>query len=520
MKQTLALVLALCVTFAGPFAGISANAESPASAPGAVVQDSRNDQDYQDYQDDEDSVSFSDEQLENLLAPIALYPDPLLAQVLLAATFPDQIDEAARAIRAYGPRYDIDDTDWDLSVKAVAHYPTVLSMMADKIDWTTSLGQAYVEQSTDVMDAVQRLRRDAQSAGYLESTPQSEIVDTDGELYIYPAQPEYIYVPVYDPAVVFVVRPGYRSRAAIWFGTGFLIGAWLNHDCDWRSHRVYYHGWDRGPAWVLRSRPHIHITNIYVNNRYRNVVVNRNVINRRVNYGSLTRYNNVHRDVHYDNVRRPRGGAGAGQRREPPQVDAGRDNKIIRRNIDPRDPRIDANRGGHPRDTRPPDMKPIERPRPGDTRPPNTRPPDMKPIERPRPGDNRPPNTRPPDMKPIERPRPGDLRPPDTRPPDMKPIERPRPEIRPQDRPRPMEQRPPQTPQVQTQPAQHGGFQGGAGAIDTGSASRRGNASRQEPPRPPAPAPRQAAPPPRQAAPPSQNQPPAGQNRGHERGHS
>src|SRR5258707_9671249 len=101
MKQTLALVLALCVTFAGPFAGISANAESAAGLPSAsasasaAVQDSQNDQ---DYRDDQDSVSFTSDQLENLLAPIALYPDPLLAQVLLAATFPDQIDEAARAV--------------------------------------------------------------------------------------------------------------------------------------------------------------------------------------------------------------------------------------------------------------------------------------------------------------------------------------------------------------------------------------------------------------------------------------
>jgi len=478
MKQTLALVLALCVTFAGPFAGISANAESAAGLPSAAVQDSQNDQ---DYRDDQDSVSFTSDQLENLLAPIALYPDPLLAQVLLAATFPDQIDEAARAVRAYGPRYDIDDTDWDTSVKAVAHYPTVLSMMADKIDWTTSLGQAYVEQSTDVMEAVQRLRRDAQSAGYLESSPQEEIQDTDGELYIYPAQPEYIYVPVYDPAVVFVVRPGYRARATIFFGTGFLIGAWLNHDCDWRGHRVFYHGWDRGPAWVERSRPHIHITNIYVNNTYRTVVVNRNVINHSVNYNALNRYNNVHREVNYDNIRRPRG---EGQRREPPQVNAGRDNKIIRRNIDPRDPRIDANRGGQqppgPRDNRPPDIKPFERPRPGDTRPPDTRPPDIKPFERPRP-DNRPPDTRPPAM-------------------------------RPPDRPRPIEQRPSQTPQVQVQPAQHGVFQGGGGAIDSRSASQRGSFSRQEPPRPPTPAPRPAAPPP-------QHQPPPAQNRGHERGH-
>src|SRR6267142_1433240 len=200
MKQTLALVLALCVTFAGPFAGISANAESAAGLPSAAVQDSQNDQ---DYRDDQDSVSFTSDQLENLLAPIALYPDPLLAQVLLAATFPDQIDEASRFVRSDGSPDDIDSQPWDVSVKAVAHYPEVLEMMADKLDWTTSLGQAYVNQSTDVMDSVQRLRGEARQAGNLEDTPEMQVVDSGGEIELWPAQPEYIYVPVYNPAFVY-----------------------------------------------------------------------------------------------------------------------------------------------------------------------------------------------------------------------------------------------------------------------------------------------------------------------------
>ncbi len=93
------------------------------------------------YQDQGNFVEYSPQQLDNLLAPIALYPDPLLAQVLPAATFPDQIDEAARYVRAFGQN-GIDLQSWDVSVKAVAHYPTVLYMMADKIDWTSALGQA------------------------------------------------------------------------------------------------------------------------------------------------------------------------------------------------------------------------------------------------------------------------------------------------------------------------------------------------------------------------------------------
>ena len=225
-------------------------------------------------------------------------------------------------------------------MKAVAHYPTVLSMMADKIDWTTSLGQAYVNQSSDVMDAVQRLRR-ARSGGYLVNSPQQEIVDTDGYLYIYPEQPEYIYVPVYDPGYVFLDHPGFHVGPAIWFGTGFLIGAWLNHDCDWGHHRVYYHGWaGGGPVWIARSRSHIHINNIYVNNIYRNVGPNRRVLDRHVNYGALNRYNSVHRGVDYNNVRRARNDAGrrtdAGPRPVPATPGAPhQDNKIIRRSMDP-----------------------------------------------------------------------------------------------------------------------------------------------------------------------------------------
>src|ERR1700739_2664015 len=89
--------------------------------------------------------NFSSDQLDNLLSPIALYPDPLLAQLFVAATFPDQVEEAARYVRAYGQN-GVDDQNWDVSVKAVAHYPTVVGMLADKIDWTPSVGQADVNQ--------------------------------------------------------------------------------------------------------------------------------------------------------------------------------------------------------------------------------------------------------------------------------------------------------------------------------------------------------------------------------------
>jgi hypothetical protein len=288
-------------------------------------------------QDEPIEGSFSPEQLDNLIAPIALYPDPLLAQVLLAATFPDQVDEAARFVRASNDPNYIDQETWDVSIKAVAHYPTVVSMMADKLDWTTALGQAYVNQSTDVMESVQRLRMQARSAGNLMTTPQQQVVDDGGNIEIWPAQPQYIYVPVYDPGLVYVRRPGFAFGVS--FGRGLFIGAWLNHDFDWRGHRVYYHGWDNGGGWIGRSRGFVHVNNSYVNLNFRNVMINRTVMRRNVDYNTLDRYHSVHRDVHYDNFRRNDRG------RTVFNNDRRVDNKVIERNINVRDSRIDSYRG-------------------------------------------------------------------------------------------------------------------------------------------------------------------------------
>ncbi len=330
-------------------------------------------------QDDDAYQAFSPDQLDNLLAPIALYPDPLLAQVLVAATFPDQIDDAARFVRDDPNAADVDGQPWDVSVKAVAHYPEVLVMMADKLDWTTSVGQAYVNQSTDLMGSVQRLRAQARAEGNLATTPEMEVVDSGGEIELWPAQPQYLFVPEYDPAVVFF------SRAPLFFGARFFIGAWLNYDFDWREHRVFYHGWEHGSGWVERSRPYIHVNNNYVNNNYRNVTIDRNVVRRRVNYPALNRYNDVHRRTNFDNLRglnrssinppplnrgitnppprdravtnpplpRDRGNINnpppafnRGGNNPPPPPNPGTiSNKIIQRNIDTNDPRLNESRG-------------------------------------------------------------------------------------------------------------------------------------------------------------------------------
>ncbi len=264
-------------------------------------------QDPQEPAAQQDFPRFTAEQLDNLVAPVALYADPLLAQVLLAATFPDQVSAAATYVRANGTD-GIDDQAWDVSVKAVAHYPTVLNTLDTRMDWTTSLGQAYAAQSTDVMQAVQRMRRMAQAQGNLVSSPEQQVVAEDDYIRIWPAQPRVIYVPYYDPAVIFVRpvfgRSGFRSFFS--FGVPFPIGAWLIYDWDWPSWRIVYTGW-HGGGWIGRSRPYVRFTNVYINPRYQRVWYGRDVLRRRPDYGRVRHYDAIHPGVGFGDRR---GGSG------------------------------------------------------------------------------------------------------------------------------------------------------------------------------------------------------------------
>jgi len=291
MRKITMLSLLLCLVCL-PFAGVASAARTPAQYRG------QGDPNYYE--------PYTPEQLDNLLAPVALYPDPLLAQVLLAATFPDQIEDAADFVNSYGAGPGIDDQPWDISVKAVAHYPAVLDMMNNQIDWTAAVGQAYVNQSTDTMASVQNLRRLARAEGNLFSTPQQQIVDDGGYIEILPAEPRYIFVPTYDPGVIYHRRVynGNSFGGFFSFGSGFAIGAWLNYDLDWHSRRVVYNDW-HGGGWRQRSRPFVQVNNVYVNNRYQNVVVNRTVVNRQVDFQKVDQFNSVHTDAKFDN--RPRG---------------------------------------------------------------------------------------------------------------------------------------------------------------------------------------------------------------------
>ena len=179
---------------------------------------------------------LSPEELGQLVAPIALYPDALVAQVLAASTYPTQIVEADRWVQSQGnmPPDQLgaaaNAQNWDPSVKALIAFPSVLAQMDKNIQWTTDLGNAYYNQPDDVMAAVQSMRARAQSAGTLHNTPQQVVSDDGGNIVIAPANPQVVYVPVYNPWGVYggpvVVYPGYYygPPAGVYFGTGLAIG--------------------------------------------------------------------------------------------------------------------------------------------------------------------------------------------------------------------------------------------------------------------------------------------------------
>jgi hypothetical protein len=225
--------------------------------------------------------TFNDGELDQMLAPIALYPDPLLAQILPASSFGDQISQAQYLLRGRVDENLIEIQNWDISVKATAHYPEVLKMMAENPEWTASLGQAFITQERAVAHSIQRLRISALNDNVLRNTPQQRVIVQNNIVQIVPAQANVIYVPRYDPYFIwgfpalFAVPVG--RAGVITFGNGFLIGSWLNRSWDWHGRGPYYHGW-RGGGWVAASRPHVNTTNrIYVNNRFYNINVNHGV---------------------------------------------------------------------------------------------------------------------------------------------------------------------------------------------------------------------------------------------------
>ncbi len=190
---------------------------------------------------------LSNEQLDELLAPIALYPDSLLAEVLPACTYPAEIAWAWQWRQANPASGDaaIEALNLEPSVKAVAHYPDVLQMLAEHADWMQAIGAAFLTQQDDVLMSIQRLRTMAIEAQTLRSTPQHLVIVADNYVEILPASPEVIYVPLYDPVIVYVRRP---QPAPIIFSVRFTSGRWLGNCLDWHGRRVVVGaGWH--PQW-------------------------------------------------------------------------------------------------------------------------------------------------------------------------------------------------------------------------------------------------------------------------------
>jgi hypothetical protein len=210
---------------------------------------------------------YSPEQLDKLVTRIALYPDPLLAQVLAAATYPDQIPAAAKwADEHHYLTGDVlaraiadDHLSWDPSVQALLPFPSVLEKMGADMEWTRELGDAFLAQRQDVMDAVQRMRQKAKDYGYLRSNDQ--IIVTGGPyIEIDPVDPAFICVPVYDPLVVFwPPRPGIVVGAAISFGFGVTLGVafrpwgWGVVRFDWGAHALFINNVVWGRTWFNRG---------------------------------------------------------------------------------------------------------------------------------------------------------------------------------------------------------------------------------------------------------------------------
>jgi len=206
----------------------------------------------------------SPEELQQLAAPIALYPDALIAQILAASTYPTQIVEADRWIESHSDlkgeklAKEVDKQPWDPSVKALAQFPSVLENMDKNLPWTSSLGDAYANDPQGVTDAVQTMRQQARNAGNLKSTEQENVSDQDGTIDIEPANPDVVYVPAYDPWLVYgapiVAYPGwypvpgiFLGGVGIGFGIGFGVAffggfgwGWHHWGYDWHGRRAMY----------------------------------------------------------------------------------------------------------------------------------------------------------------------------------------------------------------------------------------------------------------------------------------
>jgi uncharacterized protein DUF3300 len=194
--------------------------------------------------------------LDQLLAPIALYPDPLISIILPASTFPSDVASAGAYLNGGGDPGQAGDQPWDPSVRSLAHYPDVAKWMAQNQEWTQAVGAAFASQPADVMRSIQRLRELAQADGTLTDTAQQQVIVSSTYVEIEPAQPDVIYVPIYDPAIVFVDQPYYGYGGPFFaYGPPYEASAWLTFGCNWGGGGVLIvdEGYWRGSGGGWRS---------------------------------------------------------------------------------------------------------------------------------------------------------------------------------------------------------------------------------------------------------------------------
>ncbi|HMD10381.1 MAG TPA: DUF3300 domain-containing protein [Candidatus Acidoferrum sp.] len=284
----------LSIVFATASSQLLYGYQTPNDAPGTNTGNST------------ETVPNSTSELQSLVAPIALYPDALVAQILTASTFPDQVAiaeywlEQNKSLTGSALMQAVDTQSWDASVKALTQFPSVLANLAHNLTWTSSLGEAFHNQQAEVMSAIQTLRAQAKAAGNLKSTPQVTVVQQSPQvIVIQPANPQVVYVPVYNPTVIYgtpYVTPGYSAgdvaaAAVIGFGVGIAVGAMMSGgccswgysswNCGWHGTAVVYHG----GAYYGNTAWH----GGYYNGGYHN------------SYGYNNAYNNAYNHSNYNN---------------------------------------------------------------------------------------------------------------------------------------------------------------------------------------------------------------------------
>jgi uncharacterized membrane protein YgcG len=260
-QQSMALFLSWCLLFAGVQDGFAHQGDAAASQPAPQA------------------AQQSTDQLDQLVAPIALYPDALVAQILSAATYPDEIVEAGKWMQQHKDltgdslAKEVDKQSWDPSVKALVQVPAVLANMSQNLAWTSELGDAYVNQQQEITQAIQTMRQRAKQAGNLNTTDQQKVSNKGKTIVIEPAAPDVVYVPEYDPWLVYgaplAMFPGWYPYPGLFldgpgfaFGFGFGVGLFAGFGWGWHN---WGYDWHRGGRVVYNHNTYISHSRTIVN---------------------------------------------------------------------------------------------------------------------------------------------------------------------------------------------------------------------------------------------------------------